>query len=583
MVRTVSGVVQVGSTQLRRVSHSATERLLRTSRNICRRRRGKESDDGDDVLDQIKILSGLLGAIADGPMNVPLLKSVCVLTERLVEIVQAVRKNADDCQLLIERLCDHLNVIATVYHPNTHPDGVPLGSERDGRQFHGHIVLLHGALETTLAEVQAMIKRPKWRKVVFHESDKSKIAACQDRLQHVFTRFQLGATIVHSHAISAAHADIEQVKIQSDTLLSHTSRILDWTIPSFSPRVTNLPPLRVSSGPLAKITLGNSECADLGRSSILVYIDGGPFVQPNGTHQTFEFKRIAGSPAVEDLVVFYNPPLPERRVLTPHGDLHLRIGLGKRMTYWVTNFATLSIYNPDPITFPADSHGRDGVVHEVEVVLEGSSPEVKKYHLPPLVAKISRKGSVDSDLRNEMYIYEELSALYGACLPRCFGLFWGDIPPPHSAVPPSFDPYSPVEELQKQIAAITDRRLSRVSGTVWILLLERLEGYLPLGKVIPAETKEEIYALYDELAQCHIDPVNYSWGNIMRALPSPPGLPSRPSPRTGRVYEWRLIDFNRAKRSNMTAEDLCIQNESWMEDILGGLEGGRFVLPSDTD
>ena len=88
MVRTVSGVVQAGSTQLRRVSHSATERLLRTSRNIYRRRRGEESDDGDDVLDQIKVLSGLLGAIADGPMNVPLLKSVCVLTERLVEIVQ---------------------------------------------------------------------------------------------------------------------------------------------------------------------------------------------------------------------------------------------------------------------------------------------------------------------------------------------------------------------------------------------------------------------------------------------------------------------------------------------------------------
>ena len=45
-------------------------------------------DKFDDTLSQIKLLGEFLGAVADGPLNVPVVKSVAQLTVKIVAVVQ---------------------------------------------------------------------------------------------------------------------------------------------------------------------------------------------------------------------------------------------------------------------------------------------------------------------------------------------------------------------------------------------------------------------------------------------------------------------------------------------------------------
>lgn len=98
-------------------------------------------------------------------------------------------------------------------------------------------------LEDVLSEVEQLVSRSKWRRAVFHESDKRKIADCQGRLQHRFMQFQVSLTAVpnssSSHVtlqmgvaistsldIHSVRADVVQLKTLASTSLVHSSRIL---------------------------------------------------------------------------------------------------------------------------------------------------------------------------------------------------------------------------------------------------------------------------------------------------------------------------------------------------------------------
>ena len=112
----------------------------------------------DRRLDQVKLLSSILAAVADGPLNVPVLKSVAQLTEKIVTItqvrgsllctntshvsVQTARANKADCDELATRICDHLNVIATFDSRLTSPDQSQ-HSALPAYDFRRHIELLH--------------------------------------------------------------------------------------------------------------------------------------------------------------------------------------------------------------------------------------------------------------------------------------------------------------------------------------------------------------------------------------------------------------------------------------------------------
>lgn len=101
-----------------------------------------------------------------------------------------------------------------------------------------------------------------------------------------------------------------------------------------------------------------------------------------------------------------------------------------------------------------------------------------------------------------------------------------------------------------------------------LLVIEKLGGLLELGKPLPNGAEYVFRVLFPEnmfncsnirsdlndvgsdLAKLHILHSDLRWENILSVLPpSEGGLPSLPSPFTGKIYGWRLVDFDLAKRT----------------------------------
>lgn len=76
-------------------------------RRYDRRRKKKDRSEAQDaVLDQVKLLTVVVGAVADGPLNVPLLKGVCALAEKMVDIAQVCLSAAGvTCYLILMVRC----------------------------------------------------------------------------------------------------------------------------------------------------------------------------------------------------------------------------------------------------------------------------------------------------------------------------------------------------------------------------------------------------------------------------------------------------------------------------------------------
>ncbi len=82
-----------GNALLFHAGRGAVTRLGRKYRRDHRPHKQKStpSEISDAILDQVKLLSELLGAVADGPLNVPMLKGVSTLAGKLVAIAQVRR------------------------------------------------------------------------------------------------------------------------------------------------------------------------------------------------------------------------------------------------------------------------------------------------------------------------------------------------------------------------------------------------------------------------------------------------------------------------------------------------------------
>lgn len=49
----------------------------------------------------------VVGAVADGPLNVPLLKGVCALAEKMIDITQVCFSGVTCCKILILECADY--------------------------------------------------------------------------------------------------------------------------------------------------------------------------------------------------------------------------------------------------------------------------------------------------------------------------------------------------------------------------------------------------------------------------------------------------------------------------------------------
>ncbi|KAF7796282.1 hypothetical protein EIP86_007458 [Pleurotus ostreatoroseus] len=146
----------------------------------------------DKALDQIKLISQLLGSIADGPLNVPVLKGVSGLVERIVTIVQTIKGNKADCQELLERICDHLNILVNEYSE------VDQNAIKTG--IHKHAEQLHSNLSSIVERLELIASRSVLHRSLFHQSIKRDIVRCREDFMAVTDLFKTAAAIITTNS-----------------------------------------------------------------------------------------------------------------------------------------------------------------------------------------------------------------------------------------------------------------------------------------------------------------------------------------------------------------------------------------------
>ena len=90
----------------------------------------------------------------------------------------------------------------------------------------------------------------------------------------------------------------------------------------------------------------------------------------------------------------------------------------------------------------------------------------------------------------------------------------------------------------------------------------------------------ELKTMYADLARLGVDQDDLRYYNILRAPArgSSP-LPSLSSPFTQRTYRWRIVDFDRACKSNVEREVAACKNDGYLDRLLINLPYGDIWEP----
>ena len=60
--------------------------------------------------------------------------------------------------------------------------------------------------------------------------------------------------------------------------------------------------------------------------------------------------------------------------------------------------------------------------------------------------------------------------------------------------------------------------------------------------------------------------------NILAAPECPPGLPSLPSPFSGKVHGWRVIDFEQGLKTDLDVRTIALNYSSHLMDVYDEVE-----------
>jgi hypothetical protein len=300
------------------------------------------------------------------------------------------------------------------------------------------------------------------------------------------------------------------------------------------------------------------------------------------------FARAGGLPA----------RLPSK--LPPPGDLCLRVSV-----------------MPEPL-----GHGRVGSVYPIRL------DDTEQTSLPPLVVKVaSRRRS--ENLAREAWFYEEMENIQGASIARCYGFFTAEIDPNNEVLgwaesDARYDPDEEDEPLDEDDDPSDEADYlpeDKHEGTtkedpvilsnhtvppptsdgnertfISVLVLERLGDMMPmlvslkdiefvflyyfcvLVQTALMLFRPDIRAVYSDLGQFGIEQMDVRWRNIL-AAPTPQY--SLVCPYHGHKHQWRVVDFDRSRKTNFTLEQNEVAQGSRIRALLSGLTKGRVVEPWD--
>lgn len=94
--------------------------------------------------------------------------------------------------------------------------------------------------------------------------------------------------------------------------------------------------------------------------------------------------------------------------------------------------------------------------------------------------------------------------------------------------------------------------------------------------------KSDLKTLCSDLAALHIIHNDVWYNNSLSVLcQEEGGLPSLPSPISGKKYRWRLVDLDCAYRSPRTLWGLATYYNTYLSQVLDNIPSGSNVEPWD--
>ncbi|THG98901.1 hypothetical protein EW026_g3359 [Hermanssonia centrifuga] len=169
------------------------------------------------IAEHVKVVSSLVTSLADGPINVPVLKGVADLVNKITDIAVTVNANMDDCDGLVKDISDYMKTIVDAFQGKdiAHLD----------QTFDGIMDAFQQELQKILGFVEKLSSRGTFKRVVMHARDKRKIGAFKDHLQHIFRNVNL-ANMIHVNtmlnniesAVTEIHANLSITQAVGPTL-----------------------------------------------------------------------------------------------------------------------------------------------------------------------------------------------------------------------------------------------------------------------------------------------------------------------------------------------------------------------------
>ncbi|KAF8508909.1 hypothetical protein JB92DRAFT_3120439 [Gautieria morchelliformis] len=302
------------------------------------------------------------------------------------------------------------------------------------------------------------------------------------------------------------------------------------------------------------------------------------------------------------------PPVRPPSKLPPPGNLCLRVSLDSdRLGY-----------------------GRVGSVYPLRI--DGAD----QYALPPLVIKVAGRRRSE-DLAREVWFYEELEHIQGVAIARCYGFFTTEIDPNsevlgwaesdadydeeeedleensqiqddgdsndswnHRWDPKPIAECSPgdlvtrivgwedVNEKTQLRHTPEDKRVSFPKSTrtvqspvpngsektiLSVLVLERLGDHLPIGGSMDT-IQPDVHEIYIDMGRFGVEHMDIAWRNIVAA---PTTQESIVCPYHGHKHQWRVVDFDRSRKSNYPLDQIEYCSGSWLRIIFDCLADGFVV------
>ncbi|KAF8494756.1 hypothetical protein JB92DRAFT_3147075 [Gautieria morchelliformis] len=276
-------------------------------------------------------------------------------------------------------------------------------------------------------------------------------------------------------------------------------------------------------------------------------------------------------------------------------------------------------------------YGRVGSVYPLR--MDGAD----QYALPPLVIKVAGRRRSD-DLAREAWFYEELEHIQGVAIARFYGFFTTEIdlnsevlgwaesdanydeeddldevnqiqgdndsndswnnrwdPEPIAECSPGelgtriigWDEVNerlrlrdPPEDKPVSIPKSTRTVQSPVQNgsektILSVLVLERLGDHLPIG-VSMDTIQPDVHEIYSDMGRFGVEHMDVAWRNIVAA---PATQESIVCPYHGHKHQWRIVDFDRSRKSNFPLDQIEYGSNSWLRNILKNLAKGYVVDP----